>query len=114
MPQPEKYFRRLLGKVAIVTGAGTQGDGFGTGKAMAYLFAREGAKVCLVDMDKARVEQAEKLIASAGGEVLAVVGDVTKSAGAARIVDETLQHWGRLGKHRISTHLDKRFRCHVV
>ena len=41
----------LAGKVAIVTGAGSQGPGFGTGKAMSVLFAREGARVCLVDID---------------------------------------------------------------
>jgi NAD(P)-dependent dehydrogenase (short-subunit alcohol dehydrogenase family) len=39
----------LEGKVAIVTGAGSSGPGFGTGKATAILFAREGAKVVLVD-----------------------------------------------------------------
>ena len=41
---------RLQGKVAIVTGAGSRGEGVGNGKATAILFAREGAKVVLVDM----------------------------------------------------------------
>jgi len=40
---------RLEGKVAIVTGAGSRGPGIGNGKATAILFAREGAKVLLVD-----------------------------------------------------------------
>ena len=40
---------RLSGKVAIVTGAGSSGPGVGTGKAAAILFAREGARVLLVD-----------------------------------------------------------------
>lgn len=43
MPQPTHFWNRLTGKVAIVTGAGSQGKGFGTGKAIAYAFAREGA-----------------------------------------------------------------------
>ena len=38
---------RLEGKVAIITGAGSRGPGFGTGKASSILFAREGAKVLL-------------------------------------------------------------------
>ena len=40
---------RLEGKVAIVTGAGSSAEGFRNGKAAAVLFAREGAKVLLVD-----------------------------------------------------------------
>ncbi len=45
----EQMRLRLAGKVAIVTGAGSSGPGVGTGKATATLFAREGAKVLLVD-----------------------------------------------------------------
>ena len=41
---------RLEGKVAIVTGAGSSGPGVGNGKAASVLFAREGAKVLLVDI----------------------------------------------------------------
>ena len=40
---------RMEGKVAIVTGAGSSGEGVGNGKATSILFAREGAKVLLVD-----------------------------------------------------------------
>ncbi len=40
---------RLDGKVAIVTGAASRGEGVGNGKAMAILFASEGAKVILVN-----------------------------------------------------------------
>lgn len=40
---------RLEGKVGIVTGAGSSGQGVGTGRATSILFAREGAKVLLVD-----------------------------------------------------------------
>ena len=45
---------RLEGKVAIVTGAGTSGPGVGNGRAAATLFAREGAKVLLSDLDEGR------------------------------------------------------------
>ena len=47
---------RLEGKVAIVTGAGSSGDGVGNGKAAAILFAREGAKVLLVDFQEDRAQ----------------------------------------------------------
>ena len=43
---------RLEGKVAIVVGAGTRGEGVGNGKAAAITFAREGAKVLCVDRDE--------------------------------------------------------------
>ena len=53
---------RLEGKVAIVTGAGSSGEGIGNGKAAAILFAREGAKVLLVDFMEERA-----------GETLAII-----------------------------------------
>ena len=49
--------KRLEGKVAIVTGAGSSGPGVGTGKAIAILFAREGCSVLLVDNERARAEE---------------------------------------------------------
>ena len=55
----------LTGRVAVVTGAAPRGEGVGNGMATAILFAREGAKVVLVNRDRAR---AEKLLA----EVLAL------------------------------------------
>ena len=58
---------RLEGKVAVVTGAGTSGEGVGNGKAAAVLFAREGAKVLLVDMDLARAEETRVMIEEEGG-----------------------------------------------
>jgi NAD(P)-dependent dehydrogenase (short-subunit alcohol dehydrogenase family) len=42
--------KKLDGKIAIVTGAGSSGPGFGTGKAISVLLAREGAKIALVDV----------------------------------------------------------------
>ena len=48
---------RLSGKVAIVTGAGSVGPGWGNGKATAVLFAREGARVLAVDAKLAAAEK---------------------------------------------------------
>ncbi|MBI3303407.1 MAG: SDR family NAD(P)-dependent oxidoreductase, partial [Deltaproteobacteria bacterium] len=59
---------RLEGKVAIVTGAGSSGPGVGTGKAMSILFAREGAKVLLVDQIAQHAEETLATIREEGGE----------------------------------------------
>ena len=57
---------RLEGKVAIVTGAGSSAEGLGNGKAAAVLFAREGAKVLLVDAIVDRAEQTLSMIQGEG------------------------------------------------
>ena len=96
MPRPGRYFDRLSGKVAIVTGAGSRGEPFGTGKAIAYLFAREGARVCLVDLDRQRAEQTQSIIAGDGGEAFVAVADVARDADDEAVVRTTVQRWGRI------------------
>ena len=54
--------KRLEGKVAIVTGAGSSGPGWGNGKACAVQFAREGASVFAVDIDKSAAAETEAII----------------------------------------------------
>jgi len=88
MPRPSSFHGRLAGRSAIVTGAGSQGDGVGTGKAIAFHFACEGAKVCLVDIDADRVEATRAMIAEAGRDAIAVTGDVTDADACERIVAE--------------------------
>ncbi len=97
IPKPEKFYDRLAGNVAIVTGAGSQGAGFGTGKAIAYAFAREGAKLCLVDLDPSRAEETRELIEAEGGEAFVMAGDVTNTESCAAIVAATLERYGSLG-----------------
>ena len=53
---------RLKEKVAIVTGAGSSGPGWGNGKATAVLFAREGAKVLAVDLNLEAAEETQAII----------------------------------------------------
>ena len=60
--------QRLSGKIAIVTGAGSSGPGWGNGKAISVLFAREGAKVFAVDLQPETVEVTRSIIAAEGGE----------------------------------------------
>jgi NAD(P)-dependent dehydrogenase (short-subunit alcohol dehydrogenase family) len=96
MPEPKKFYDRLSERVAIVTGAGSQGTGVGTGKAISVAFAREGARVCLVDLHPERAEETRQIIADAGGDAFVHAGDVTDSAACAAIVKATLARYGRL------------------
>ena len=96
MPRPSRYLQRLAGKVAIVTGAGSQGEGFGTGKAIAWVFAREGARVALVDLDAERAELTRRLIVEDGGDAFVCAADVTEVDGCRRVVAATLEHYGCL------------------
>ena len=58
--------KRLEGKVAIVSGAGQRASLIGTGRASAILFAREGAKVCLVDWNAESAVETQSIIESEG------------------------------------------------
>ena len=83
--------RRLQGKVAIVTGAGSRGPGVGTGKATATLFAREGAKVLLVDNVVERAEETLASIQSEGGEASVLEADVSVEAECRQIVQQAVE-----------------------
>jgi len=81
---------RLRDKVAIVTGAGSSGPGWGNGKATAVLFAREGAKVFAVDLRLEAVEETKGIIANEGGECLSHVADVSKADEVRAFVEHLL------------------------
>src|SRR6478736_6438642 len=78
---------RLKDKVAIVTGAAPRGDGVGNGMATAILFAREGAKVVLVNRNTERAEKLAKQIKSEGGEASVFAADVAKADDAEAMAD---------------------------
>jgi NAD(P)-dependent dehydrogenase (short-subunit alcohol dehydrogenase family) len=82
---------RLAGKVALVTGAA---QGIGTGIAAAY--AREGAKVALLDVDEASTHTAAQDIEQAGGETLAVVADVSDENAVNRAVQDVSERFGTI------------------
>ena len=69
---------RLAGKVAVVTGAAPRGEGVGNGMATAILFAREGAKVVLVNRSAERADKLARQIKDEGGEAAVFAGDVAK------------------------------------
>jgi NAD(P)-dependent dehydrogenase (short-subunit alcohol dehydrogenase family) len=87
---------RLEGKVAIITGAGSSGPGVGTGKAMSILFAREGARVLLVDLVADRAEETLATIRAEGGEASLYEADVTRAADCEAMVKAALDRYGGL------------------
>ena len=83
---------RLKDRVAIVTGAGSVGPGWGNGRAIAVRFAEEGAKVLAVDRDPERLrETLEK-----GPSLESHVCDVTDASAVARMVGACLERFGRV------------------
>ena len=87
---------RLEGKVAIVTGAGSSGPGIGNGKATSVLFAREGAKVLLVDAFPDRAQETLTMIMEEGGDASVFQADVTDSEDCRRMVEAAVERYGRL------------------
>jgi NAD(P)-dependent dehydrogenase (short-subunit alcohol dehydrogenase family) len=88
--------RRLEGKVAIVTGAGSRGPGLGNGKAAAILFAREGAHVLCVDRELERAQETVDLIRSEGGVASPWAADVTRGEECRRMVSSAIERYGPL------------------
>jgi NAD(P)-dependent dehydrogenase (short-subunit alcohol dehydrogenase family) len=96
MPEPVRYYDRLAGKVAIVTGAGSHGDDIGIGRAIAYLLARECAAVACVDIDGDRAAHTAECIVSEGGKAFALAGDVSHPSDCERFVSETESYFGAI------------------
>jgi NAD(P)-dependent dehydrogenase (short-subunit alcohol dehydrogenase family) len=88
---------RLARKVAIVVGAGqTPGDTIGNGRASAVLFAREGARVLLVDRRLDSARETQEMIAAEGGEASSVEADVTREDDCRAVTAACLERFGRI------------------
>jgi NAD(P)-dependent dehydrogenase (short-subunit alcohol dehydrogenase family) len=95
--QPQRPTRSLTNRVAIVTGAGSKGDGIGNGRAAAILLAEAGANVVCVDMLSSDAERTVQMIQEDGhGKAIAVTGDVTVEAECQNIVERAIAEYGRL------------------
>lgn len=82
---------KLAGKVALVTGAGS-----GIGEAMAILFAAEGARVAVADMDASEAKRVAAQIGAAAGDAFPMQVDVASAAAVERMIGALIQRWGRL------------------
>jgi NAD(P)-dependent dehydrogenase (short-subunit alcohol dehydrogenase family) len=87
---------RLAGKIALVTGAGSVGPGWGNGRAIAVRFAEEGAKVFAADRDAGRLRETVDRVKSAGGEIATHLCDMTKADDVAALVRACAGKWGRI------------------
>lgn len=87
---------RVEGKVALVVGAGSVGDGYGNGKAAAVLYAREGAKIFAVDINRDAVEETRKIIEDEGGACVAHAGDAMKADEVEAMVNACMDAYGRI------------------
>ena len=87
---------RVKDKVAIVTGAGSAGPGWGNGKAAAVLYAREGARVLAVDIDQAAAEETRRIVAGEGGTCSAAQVDVTDADAVRAMVATAIDRYGRI------------------
>jgi NAD(P)-dependent dehydrogenase (short-subunit alcohol dehydrogenase family) len=88
--------RRLEGKVALVTGAGSVGPGWGNGRAIAVRFAEEGALVFAVDRDHARIDETLDMVRRAGGTIDALEADVTSGDAVRELVAACVERHGRI------------------
>ncbi|HWR15715.1 MAG TPA: SDR family oxidoreductase [Terriglobales bacterium] len=82
---------KLKDQVAIITGAGA-----GIGGASASLFAREGARVAVVDLNQKAADETSSVITSNGGTCRVFAVDVSRSSDVQRLVDGVIKLWGRI------------------
>ena len=87
---------KLAGRVAIVFGAGSVGEGWGNGKAAAVAYARAGARVVAVDREDAAAMAPAGIIEAEGGEALPVAADVTRLAEVEAAVGAAIARFGRI------------------
>jgi len=88
--------KRLAGKVAIVTGAGCIGPGWGNGRAVCVRFAQEGAKIYAVDRDLEAMAETIRRVRDIGGDITAATCDVTDTAQIEKMVEACIQTYGQV------------------
>jgi NAD(P)-dependent dehydrogenase (short-subunit alcohol dehydrogenase family) len=83
--------QKLAGKIALVTGGGG-----GIGRATSLAYAREGAKVAVVDLNGGAAREVAQAVQALGGEAIAIETDVSRSDQVAAMVQQVVAHFGRL------------------
>ncbi len=87
---------RLAGKVAIVTGAGCVGPGWGNGRATCVRFAEEGARIFAVDRNLESTAETVERVKKAGGKIVVQYCDVTDETSIAAMVAACMKQFGRI------------------
>jgi NAD(P)-dependent dehydrogenase (short-subunit alcohol dehydrogenase family) len=82
---------KLPGKVALISGGGT-----GIGRAIALLFAKEGARVVVTGRTQANLDETVRLVSEQGGEALALRGDATIAKDAEAVVSATVERYASI------------------
>ena len=88
---PEAASGRLRGKSAVITGGAK-----GIGRATAELFAREGARILISDVDAEGLSRLCEQLQAQGATVASIVGDVSRSDDARAMIDAAVEQYGRL------------------
>ncbi|MCI0756226.1 SDR family NAD(P)-dependent oxidoreductase [Teichococcus vastitatis] len=88
--------RALEGRVAMVTGCGSQGPGWGNGKAIAVTFARHGAAIYGIDLDREAAEETRAIVEAEGGRFAVGAGDVTSKPAVDALVADCVARFGRV------------------
>lgn len=87
---------RFKDKIVIVSGGGSIGPSMSNGRATALKFAREGAKLAIVDRNLASAEETVRMIRAAKGEAVAIEANAVKAPEVQRMVEKTLSTYGRI------------------
>ena len=88
----KKYnFEDIQGQVVVITGSGR-----GIGKATADVFASQGAKVVISDIEEKVCQDAVEEIKKSGGEAIGISANVTKQEDVANLMQKTVDQWGKI------------------
>ncbi len=87
---------RFEGKVAIVTGAGCAGPGWGNGRAIAVRLAEEGARVFAIDREPVSLDETLRCAGNAAPRMHPAIADVTDSSAVAAMMNACIELWGRI------------------
>ena len=82
---------KLANQVALITGAGS-----GFGRASAVVFAKEGGKVSVVDVDDKGAQQTVEMVKQNGGEAIFFHADVAKAGDVENVIKTTVKQYGRI------------------
>lgn len=87
---------RIDGKIALVVGCGSVGEGYGNGQAIAIVLARQGAKIMGLDLDLSAAENTAAKIRAEGHEVEVRAADATQHTDIKAAVTACLERYGRI------------------